>query len=106
MTDAEEKLCRDIAELEYPDREVFEEGVIGPWWYVDGYCRPLSRYLTDPAETVRMLKALLKRGSIILGQRTMELLCIETYNFLSLNKYDFEVAIAEAYKAMLEEKAK
>ena len=111
MTDAEQKLCRKIAEAEglsvssnghYVEGRLDDDGDI---WYV-------SLYLTDPAETVRMSKELVKAEwcPSYLKDDTGE----ETWWWHSplraanraVHAAEHERDTAEAYKAMLEGKAK
>ena len=109
MTNASQKLCRDIAEAEYPESVI---RIVGEEVYIveKGYSpRPFSRYITDPAETVRMLEALLarvyakpwkhyKQGfGISFGDKEEE----EEKSYLGI---DLAHAVAEAYLAMLQAK--
>ena len=112
MTDTDQKLCRDIAEAEgwrlspYVDKHGRPSGYRGA--NLDR--EPLPAYLTDPAEMVRMLKALADWGVVHLlkidDQDTW--MCGISYKDIhhTVTRHNFEGpsaehAVAEAFKAML-----
>ena len=110
MTPVELKLCRDIAEAEFPESVI---RIVGEEVYIveEGYSpRSFPRYLTNPAETVRMLEALIETYGINL--RTWREICgperckvkIPIYSksiSQVLSGDTFNKPIAEAYKAMM-----
>ena len=100
MTDAEKKLCRDIAVLEgwrlspYIDKEGNPSGYRSD--NLDSEALP--RYLTDPAETVRMLAEIRRCSTKHEWEKFSQDLWLR-------NAIPIPTAVAERYKAMLEEMA-
>lgn len=94
MTEAELKLCRDIAKAE--GKRVDGER------YADGCRFPLlETYLTDPAETLRMEKELLRAGWFpghhdgFFWRRAVH------FDLEIFEDKEYETATAKAYLAML-----
>ena len=110
---AKAKLCRDIAEVD--GKEVVRNEYAGKVWYalIDANkpklshyreCRYLECYLTDPAETLRMLEWLCPRDIIIVWWEEYELFTAISrggVTILEPKKSDtsYAVAVAKAYLA-------
>lgn len=126
MTPAETGLCRDIAVLEEWE-DIIESGS-----YLAGFVSgrtmgsnrwDIPRYLTDPAEFMRMLVALIVYydESVDFSSNSMAGLVFTCERFknpsamfateekedtpIAVTKEEVTLAVAEAFKAMLEEKA-
>lgn len=108
MTPTQQALCREIAELEKTDFETIRQLSSGALMIDgDGYCYPAPDYF-DPAETLRMLEALLREGFDVSFSTETRLYIV--WKFIDFDKVRFAneglpVAVLEAYAAMLREKA-
>lgn len=118
-TPANEKLCREIAEAEGWDTQGHVNAALGQHWFrPDGEFHYTDDdvpdwYLTDPAETVRMLEALVDAGNC---WTSIAYPCIPHEDYYQIRKnYRTEAdtisegetlkeAVAQAYLAMLKEK--
>ncbi len=114
MNDTNQKLCRGIADAEEQLADtppILLDG--GP--YVFNSTKPVEAYLTDPAETVRMLKGLADWGVVRLLKvdDKEEWVCGVSVkdSYSRIHRHNFtgpspEHAVAQAYLAMLLEQKK